>query len=118
MLALYKEVEIYTSFAADLDATTTHILNRGVRLTELLKQGKHKPLSRNHEVLLLFAGVNGYLDKIPKENISKFKDFLCDFSRTTNIFHKMNPYKSLIKKPFKDLMVSALKKWSFSKLNH
>lgn len=108
-LALYKEVEVYASFAADLDAATIYTLNRGAKLIELLKQPKHQPLSRNQEILLLFAGVKGYLDEIIKESITKFKNFLLSFSKHTNIFLGMNPYKPVVDYPFEVLMGEILK---------
>jgi len=109
-LALYKEVEVYASFAADLDAATIYVLNRGSRLIELLKQQKHQPLSRDQEILLLFAGVKGYLDEIAKESISEFKKFLLDFASRTNIFFGLNPYKPVVDYPFEVLMSEVLKR--------
>jgi proton translocating ATP synthase F1 alpha subunit len=109
-LALYKEVEVYASFAADLDAATIYVLNRGSRLIELLKQQKHQPLSRDQEILLLFAGVKGYLDEIAKESISEFKKFLLDFASRTNIFFDLNPYKPVVDYPFEVLMSEVLKR--------
>lgn len=109
-LALYKEVEVYASFAADLDAATIHTLNRGARLIELLKQPKHQPLSRDQEILLLFAGVKGYLDEISKESIIEFKKFLLDFAKTTNIFFELNAYKPVVEYPFEVFMGEVLKR--------
>jgi F-type H+-transporting ATPase subunit alpha len=91
-LALYKEVEVYASFAADLDTATIHTLNRGSKLIELLKQAKHQPLSRNNQILLLFAGINGYLDQIPNKGIILFKEYLLNYSCFTNIFNELNPF--------------------------
>jgi F-type H+-transporting ATPase subunit alpha len=109
-LALYKEVEVYASFAADLDAATIHTLNRGSKLIELLKQAKHQPLSRNNEILLLFAGINGYLDEIPNKNISTFKRYLLRFTTYTNIFDELNPFIEISSAPFDILMAEVLKK--------
>lgn len=107
-LASYREVEVYASFAADLDTTTVYTLNRGSKLVELLKQKKHSPLSRDQQVLLLFAGVNGYVDKLPMDLIQEFKNFLLRFARTSNIFFELNPYKELYAPPFEEFMEVAL----------
>jgi F-type H+-transporting ATPase subunit alpha len=85
-LAQYKEVEVYASFAADLDASTLFTLNRGIKLIELLKQAKNQPLSRDEGVLLLFAGVNGYIDHLPKEDVVSFKYFLLNSVKQSNLF--------------------------------
>jgi proton translocating ATP synthase F1 alpha subunit len=109
-LALFKEVEIYATFASDLDAATRYTLNRGARLIELLKQAKHQPLSRDQEVLLLFAGVKGYLDEISKEKITYFKKFLLEFASQTNIFFEIDPYKPIVDHPFEILMSESLRR--------
>lgn len=109
-LALYREVEVYASFAADLDSATIHTLNRGVKLIELLKQPKHQPLSRDQEVLLLFTGVKGYLDDINKLNVVKFRKFLLNYSRYTNIFFNINPYKDVVSGPIDNLLNKVMKK--------
>jgi len=71
-LAQYKELSNFSQFVSDLDATTQKQLNRGNRLTELLKQPPYSPLSVDQQVLNLFIGVNGYLDDIPLSDISRF----------------------------------------------
>lgn len=108
-LALYKEVEIYASFAADLDASTTHTLNRGSKLIELLKQPKHKPLSLNHQIVLLFAGIHGYFDSVPKEMVAVYKKALFFYADNSNIFYEINHYKDLVVYPFKVFMDYVLK---------
>lgn len=85
-LAQYKEVEVYTSFAADLDASTLFIILRGVKLIELLKQAKNQPLSRDQEILLLFAGVNGFVDHLLTNQVVSFKNFLLQSAAKSNIF--------------------------------
>ncbi|MDP4725580.1 MAG: F0F1 ATP synthase subunit alpha, partial [Alphaproteobacteria bacterium] len=72
-LAQYREMASFSQFASDLDASTRQLLERGRRLTELLKQPNQSPLSSTDEVLSIFAGVRGYLDKIPVNLISKFE---------------------------------------------
>ncbi|KAI8337323.1 ATP synthase subunit alpha [Blakeslea trispora] len=76
-LAQYREVAAFAQFGSDLDASTQFLLNRGARLTELLKQPQYTPLSIQAQVPIIFAGVNGYLDKIPVNKVVEWeKDFI------------------------------------------
>ncbi|RWS16912.1 ATP synthase subunit alpha: mitochondrial-like protein [Dinothrombium tinctorium] len=76
-LAQYREVAAFAQFGSDLDAATQQLLNRGVRLTELLKQGQYVPMSIEDQVAVIFTGVRGYLDKLDPSKIGKFeKEFL------------------------------------------
>ncbi|KAG5745791.1 hypothetical protein H9Q69_003819 [Fusarium xylarioides] len=76
-LAQYREVAAFAQFGSDLDAATKQTLNRGERLTELLKQKQYNPFPVNHMVPLIFAGVNGYLDSVPVSKILQWEsDFL------------------------------------------
>ncbi len=77
-LAQYREMAAFAQFGSDLDASTQKLLNRGARLTELLKQGQYRPLPVEEQVLVIFAGVNGYLDDLEKEKISDFEVFLLE----------------------------------------
>ncbi|TPX49194.1 H+-transporting two-sector ATPase [Synchytrium endobioticum] len=72
-LAQYREVAAFAQFGSDLDASTQFLLNRGARLTELLKQAQYKPLSLEHMVVVIYAGVNGFLDKIPVNRVTAFE---------------------------------------------
>lgn len=72
-LAQYREMAAFAQFGSDLDATTQRLLNRGARLTELLKQGQFSPLATEAQVIVIYAGVNGYLDKIPVNRVSDFE---------------------------------------------
>ena len=114
-LAQYKEVEVYASFAADLDASTLFTLNRGIKLIELLKQAKNQPLSRDEGVLLLFAGVNGYIDHLPKEDVVPFKYFLLNSVKQSNLFWELNPYKDLVAGPFEKFMDVVMSDWANKK---
>jgi len=71
-LAQYREMAAFAQFASDLDQSTKNLLDRGARLTEMLKQPQYKPLSMEEEVVAIFAGVRGFLDKIP---VNKVRDF-------------------------------------------
>ncbi|KAF7639156.1 ATP synthase subunit alpha [Meloidogyne graminicola] len=76
-LAQYREVAAFAQFGSDLDASTQQLLNRGVRLTELLKQGQYVPMAIEEQVVVIYAGVKGYLDKIDPSQITRFeKEFL------------------------------------------
>ena len=78
-LAQYREVAAFAQFGSDLDATTQFLLNRGARLTELLKQAQYSPLSVEQQVVIIFAGVNGYLDKLPVKRVVEFEQKLHPF---------------------------------------
>ncbi|TFK08049.1 beta-1,4-mannosyl-glycoprotein 4-beta-N-acetylglucosaminyltransferase [Platysternon megacephalum] len=72
-LAQYREVAAFAQFGSDLDAATQQLLNRGVRLTELLKQGQYSPMAIEKQVAVIYAGVRGYLDKLEPSKITKFE---------------------------------------------
>ena len=75
-LAQYREMAAFAQFASDLDASTQQLLARGARLTELLKQPQFKPVPVEEQVLALFAGVRGYLDKLEIGKIGRFESQL------------------------------------------
>ena len=77
-LAQYREMAAFSQFGSDLDASTQKLLARGERLTELLKQGQFSPLSTEEQVILLYAGVNGYMDTIEVNQISDFENQLME----------------------------------------
>ena len=72
-LAQYREMEAFSQFASDLDASTQKLLQRGARLTELLKQPQYSPLTVEEQVVVLFAGVKGYLDTIDVKRVGSFE---------------------------------------------
>lgn len=76
-LAQYREVAAFAQFGSDLDAATQQLLNRGVRLTELLKQGQYVPMAIEEQVAVIYAGVRGHLDKLDPSKITHFeKEYL------------------------------------------
>jgi F-type H+-transporting ATPase subunit alpha len=75
-LAQYREMAAFAQFGSDLDATTQRLLNRGSRLTELLKQPQFSPLQMEEQVCVIYAGVNGYLDPLPVDRVSAFEQGL------------------------------------------
>src|SRR5690606_25728673 len=72
-LAQYREMEAFSQFASDLDAATQRLLARGARLTQLLKQPQFQPLPMEEQVCVIYAGVKGYLDKIPVGQVNDFE---------------------------------------------
>jgi F-type H+-transporting ATPase subunit alpha len=83
-LAQYREMAAFAQFGSDLDATTQRLLNRGARLTELLKQPQFSPLKMEEQVVVIYAGVNGYLDPIPVNRVRAFEDGLLTTVRGKN----------------------------------
>ena len=78
-LAQYREMAAFAQFGSDLDAATQRLLNRGARLTELLKQGQFSPMAVEEQVVSIFAGVRGYLDGIDTGDVTRFEqEFLSD----------------------------------------
>jgi F-type H+-transporting ATPase subunit alpha len=72
-LAQYREMEAFAQFGSDLDAATQRLLNRGARLTELLKQNQFSPMAVEEQVVSIFAGVRGYLDRVPVDRVGRFE---------------------------------------------
>ena len=75
-LAQYREVAAFAQFGSDLDASTQYLLNRGARLTEVLKQGQYSPMPIEKQVVVLYAATRGYLDKLNISDIEKFEQTL------------------------------------------
>jgi F-type H+-transporting ATPase subunit alpha len=80
-LAQYREMAAFAQFASDLDPTTQRLLSRGARLTELLKQPQYQPLPVEEQVVAIYAGVRGYLDRIPVEAVTRFEQGLLTLIR-------------------------------------
>ncbi len=75
-LAQYREMAAFAQFGSDLDATTQRLLNRGAKLTELLKQPQFSPLRVEEQVCVIYAGVNGYLDDLPVNAVGRYEEEL------------------------------------------
>ena len=97
-LAQYREMAAFAQFASDMDASTQQLLARGSRLVELLKQPQYSPLPMEEQVVSIYAGVNGYLDAIDVNKISRFE----------------NDLMSLIKGNYKDILKSIRDEQSLS----
>ena len=83
-LAQYREMAAFAQFGSDLDASTQRLLNRGSRLTELLKQPQFSPLKMEEQVAVIWAGTNGYLDNLPVSKVRAFEDGLLSLLRGKN----------------------------------
>ncbi|KQT66009.1 MULTISPECIES: F0F1 ATP synthase subunit alpha [unclassified Aureimonas] len=81
-LAQYREMAAFAQFGSDLDASTQRLLNRGARLTELLKQPQFSPLKTEEQVAVIFAGTQGYLDKLKVSDVGPFEQGLLSSLRT------------------------------------
>jgi len=97
-LAQYREMAAFAQFGSDLDAATQRLLNRGARLTELLKQPQFSPLKTEEQVAVIFAGVNGYLDKLAVQQVGKFEQGL--------LAHMRGPGKAVLDAIRKDKALS------------
>ncbi|KRX13923.1 ATP synthase subunit alpha, mitochondrial, partial [Trichinella nelsoni] len=83
-LAQYREVAAFAQFGSDLDASTQQLLNRGVRLTELLKQGQYVPMPIEEQVVVIYAGVRGHLDKMDPTKITRFEQEYLKYVRANH----------------------------------
>jgi F-type H+-transporting ATPase subunit alpha len=81
-LAQYREMAAFAQFGSDLDAATQRLLNRGARLTELMKQPQYSPLTNAEIVCVIFAGTQGFLDSIAVEDVQRFEQGLLTHLRT------------------------------------
>ena len=90
-LAQFREVEAFASFGSELDETTQYTLNRGLRLIELLKQKQYNPMSIKYQVIVVYTGMSGYLDKLNLKEISLFKDYLVSYiQNNTHVLTSVN----------------------------
>jgi F-type H+-transporting ATPase subunit alpha len=96
-LAQYREMAAFAQFGSDLDATTQRLLNRGSRLTELLKQPQFSPLKMEEQVVVIYAGVNGFLDPIPVARVKAFEEGLLTLMRSkhTDILNAIRDSRDL-----------------------
>ncbi|MBX3561453.1 MAG: F0F1 ATP synthase subunit alpha [Sphingomonas sp.] len=81
-LAQYREMAAFAQFGSDLDASTQRLLNRGARLTELLKQPQFSPMPVEEQVVSIFAGVNGFIDSVPTDAVTRFESALLSHVRS------------------------------------
>lgn len=108
-LAQFREVQAFAQFGSDLDATTQQQLNRGVRLTEMLKQGLNVPLSVEDQIVIIYLGVRGFLDKIAVNKINTFEINWLNFIKNnhSNILEEILTKKEISKELDKKLNTLA-----------
>ena len=83
-LAQYREMAAFAQFASDLDASTKQLLDRGARLVEILKQGQYSPLTVSEQVVSIYAGVRGYLDKVAVNDVVSFETEVLNEMRSSH----------------------------------
>jgi F-type H+-transporting ATPase subunit alpha len=81
-LAQYRELEAFASFASDLDAATKKQLERGARTVEMLKQGQYQPMAVEHQIMIIFAVTNGFLDEVPVAQVRDWERGFHEFMNT------------------------------------
>lgn len=111
-LAQYREMAAFAQFGSDLDASTQKLLNRGARLTELLKQAQFSPLPFEEQTVSIFAGTNGYLDSIDVKQVTEYEAEMLSYIRAEHpgILTTIRETKALGDAPKKDLK-AALEKF-------
>jgi proton translocating ATP synthase F1 alpha subunit len=107
-LAQYREVESFSSFASELDEATQHTLFRGVRLIELLKQPQYLPLIANMQIIMIYSGMKGFLDRFQLSEIDDFLWFLYGYIYSTNILVGFDSLKKINHKVFNSFLNSAI----------
>ena len=111
-LAQYRELAAFAQFGSDLDASTQAQLNRGARLVEILKQPQYNPLPVEKQVLLIYAGTNGYLDQVPVSDVGAYET---ELYRTFELRHagilKAIAEKKQIDDELKGQVTAALKEF-------
>ena len=96
-LAQYREMAAFAQFGSDLDASTQRLLNRGARLTELLKQPQFSPMPVEEQVVSIFSGVNGFLDGVATDAVTRFESALLSHMRSdhADVLTKIRETKTL-----------------------
>jgi len=115
-LAQYREMAAFAQFGSDLDAATQKLLNRGARLTELMKQPQYAPLTNAEIVCVIYAGVNGYLDALPVNKVGAFEAGLLSFLRTqkADLLLDITDNDRKVKGELEDKIKAALNEFSAS----
>ena len=114
-LAQYREMAAFAQFGSDLDAATQRMLNRGTRLVEILKQGQYQPLSVERQVIIIYAGTNGFVDHLPESALRKYEAELSRFleNRHPDIYEDIRTKKELTD-DLKTRLDAALKEFNES----
>ncbi|PIU62749.1 MAG: F0F1 ATP synthase subunit alpha, partial [Armatimonadetes bacterium CG07_land_8_20_14_0_80_40_9] len=113
-LAQYRELAAFSQFATELDKATRARLERGIRIVEILKQAQYQPMPVEEQIMIIFVGVNGYLDDLPVEKIKLFEEEFYKFMRDKypQISLKIKKTKELAKETEEELKkaISEFKK--------
>ena len=111
-MAQFRELEAFAQFGSDLDKATQRQLNRGRRLVEVLKQGQYQPMDGEREVVILFAGANGFLDEIPEASVLDYEAQMLEFmdSKYAELLQEIKD-KGDISDELKDKLIKALEEF-------
>jgi F-type H+-transporting ATPase subunit alpha len=111
-LAQYRELESFTQFGTELDKATVEQLERGRRLVEILKQDQYKPMDMCEQVIIIFAGVNGYLDEIAIEDIRRFEEeFLAFIKKDKQALRNKLISKQVLEGSLKSELITAIEEF-------
>jgi len=113
-LAQFREVEAFATFGSDLDEATQVTVRRGLRLVALFNQAHTSPLSVDEQVVLLYAGMNGYLDGLEVLDVSKFKAFLLNYAKRSNFLVSLDVTKKINKDAFVTFFDAVMRKYKLS----
>jgi proton translocating ATP synthase F1 alpha subunit len=114
-LAQFREIEAFASFGSELDDTSQVIMAKGLRLVALFNQEHSSPLSISQQVVVLYAGMNGYIDSVEITEISNFKAFLLKYARRSNFLVGLNVKKKINKKVFVSFFTAMMRKYKTEK---
>ena len=115
-LAQYREMAAFAQFGSDLDASTQRLLNRGSKLTELLKQNQYSPLTVAEQVITVFTGVRGYLDDVELNQIKNFeKDILEKIKKEKNEIISSIQTTGKLEKETEDSLIQIIQEYKKSK---
>ncbi len=113
-LAQYREMAAFAKFGSDLDAATQRLLNRGARLTELLKQPQFSPVPVEEQIVLIYAGTRGYLDKVAVADVGRYESELVSWMRTkkADLLKAIVDKKDIGKDGIEDKLKASLEEFS------
>ena len=117
-LAQYREMAAFAQFGSDLDAATQKLLNRGSKLTELLKQNQYSPLTVAEQVISVFTGVKGYLDDVELNEIKNFETAILEKIRSekNDILESIQSTGKL-EKEIEDSLIQIIEEYKQNKNN-
>jgi F-type H+-transporting ATPase subunit alpha len=115
-LAQYREMAAFAQFGSDLDASTQKLLNRGSKLTELLKQNQYSPLTVAEQVISVFTGVRGYLDDVELNQIKNFeKDILEKIKNENSEILETIQTTGKLEKDIEDALIKTIEEYKKNK---